>query len=384
MKKFTLLTSICILVVASSHATIRRVGFFANQIPGVDYSSFAAAYTAASNNDTILVFPGKSLGGQVINKKLIIIGTGNWLDPNSTPKGNANLQAFASSPTAGSIQFQSGSAGSVVMGFDFGGNTIYVSADNITIRRNRDLIVNLAYNVNAGGANTPFPVNNLQLLENYKLGLNDSYNGFSNTNINISNNLMAYLSLNTTATYSGNISNNVWVYDNTAPASNGGASTMSTTNTVSLAGGAWLLQNNIFLSYTNVAAGSNYNYFTFAAETNSVFNYNISLQSYNGTNWGTGTGNIISPHANASAFFAAFPLIGSNTADARYILSANSPAKVANRPGSSVDAGMFGGVSPYKLSTIPSIPTIYQLSSPQGNNPSGNSIQINFSTRANN
>jgi hypothetical protein len=371
MKKALLFANIVLFLSLASNATIRRVGFFANQIPNVDYTTFALAYTAAANNDTILVFPGKGLGSQVINKKLIIIGTGNWLDPNSTPKGNAGLQAFASTPTADGIQFQSGSAGSVVMGFYFGGATIYVSANNITIRRNRDLVVNLAYNV-TGSSSTPFPVVNLQVLENYKVGFSDSYNGFSNTNIN------------TTSTFSGNISNNVFAYDATNAAGNGGASTMSQTNGISLAGGAWLFQNNILCSYTNVAAASNHNYFTFTGETNSVFNYNVALQSATPVNWGTGTGNIITPIANATTIFAAFPAIGANTADARYILGSSNAAKVAGRPGSSVDAGMFGGLTPYKLSTIPSIPTIYQLSSPDGNNPVGNSIQINFSTRGNN
>jgi hypothetical protein len=383
MKKSILFIGIALFTCSLAHATIRRVGFFGNQIPGVDYATFTLAHNAAANNDTILVFPGISLGGQVINKKLTIIGTGNWLDPNSTPKGNAGLQAFAGTPTAGGLQFQSASAGSVVMGFNFGGNTVYVSANNITLRRNRDLIVNLSYNTN-GPVNTPFPVSNLQLLENYRLSISDTYANFSNTNINISNNLIGYIQLSTASTYSGNIANNVWAYDGTAGAGNGGGTVMSGANSIALAGGAWLFQNNILASYTSASAASNYHYFLFSGETNTVFNYNIALQSNNFTTWGTGTGNIFTPIANAANIFAAFPLIGANTADARYQLTANSPAKVANRPGSTVDAGMFGGVSPYKLSTIPSIPTVYELSSPQGNNPTGSSIQINFSTRANN
>ena len=159
---------------------------------------------------------------------------------------------------------------------------------------------------------------------------------------------------------------------------------MSGTNAISLAGGAWLFQNNILAAYNNAAAASNYNYFTFSGETNTVFNYNVNVQSYNGSAWGTGTGNITVTPANAALIFTGFPTIGSSSADARYQLTANSAAKVANRPGSTVDAGMFGGSSPYKLSMIPSIPTIYLFTSPQGNNPSGSSIQFNVSTRGNN
>jgi hypothetical protein len=383
MKKILMLFT-AIIICSSVNATIRRVGFFANQIAGQDYFTFPLAYTAATNGDTILVFPGKSLSPQTgISKKLIIIGTGNWLDPNSTPKGNANLQAFAGSVSASSIQFLTGSAGSVVMGFDFNSATVYVGADNITLRRNKDLYVNLCYNTN-GSASTPISVNNLQLLENYRLGITDSYNNFSNLNINISNNLIYSFNLNTNSSFNGNIANNIWVYDNTNAAGNGGSTVMSNSTGIALSGGAWLLQNNIFLSYTNASAVSNYNYFTFTGETNSVFNYNLALQSSNFLTWPTGTGNIITPIANASNIFAAFPAIGSSTADARYQLTANSPAKVANRPGSTVDAGMYAGPTPYKLSNIPSIPTVYLFTSPNGNNPSGSTIQFNVSTRGNN
>lgn len=383
MKKQLLLAVITILFCAvAAHAKIRRVGFFANQIANQDYFVFPDAYTAAASGDTILVFPGRNIpSGSVINKKLVIIGTGNWLDPNSTPKGNAGLQAFAGTPAAGVVQFQSASAGSVIMGFDFAGSTVYVGADNITIRRNKDVYVNLTYNTN-GSQTTPLTVNNLQILENYRVGINDSYNGFSNIGINISNNLIFSLALNTNSTYNGNIANNVWAYDNTAPATNGGASVMSNYAAISLAGGAWLFQNNILHCYYSVS--NNSTYFTISGATNTVFNYNVALEANNFTSWGTGTGNIITPIANGPNMFVAFPVIGSSSADARYQLAANSPAKVANRPGSTVDAGMFAGTSPYKLSTIPNIPTIYLLTSPQGNNPSGSTIQFNVSTRGNN
>ena len=39
--------------------------------------------------------------------------------------------------------------------------------------------------------------------------------------------------------------------------------------------------------------------------------------------WGGGTGNVITPFANAANIFAAFPAIGSVSADARYKLKAN-------------------------------------------------------------
>jgi hypothetical protein len=378
MKKFVFLFSIVLMTGLVSNAKIRRVGFFGSPVSGTDYSTFALAYTASVANDTILMFPSTTLTG-TITKKLTLIGPGNWLDPNATPKGNANLQAFAGIATLSSIVFDAGSDGSVLMGF-YGG-AVYVKENNITIKRNRDLDVYVTYATPAAS------ITNLQILQNYRVSINQYYNNASSsTNMNISNNLINYFSTPAGNTYSGNISNNVWAYDGTQSTNNlnGGSSTLSGYNGIELGGGAYLLQNNIFLSYTNAVAGSNYNYFIFSNGGNSIFNYNLALQSSTAINWGTGVGNVITPIANAANVFTAWPLIATTSADARYQLKAGSPALVANRPGSTVDAGMFAGSYPFKLSTIPTIPTIYTLTSPQGNNPPGSTIQINVSTRGNN
>jgi hypothetical protein len=233
----------------------------------------------------------------------------------------------------------------------------------------------------------PQTVNNLQILENYELTINHSYNvaGFTQTNLNVSNNLIESFNLNSTLnTYNGNISNNVWVFDNTNAGGNGGATTLSSASPIYFGNGAFLFQNNILHSYTNASAASNYNYFIINDGGNTVFNYNVILQSYNNINLGTGIGNTVVPVGNVGAVFEDFPAIGTNTSDARYRLKGGSPALIANRPGSSADAGMYGGNAPYKLSTLPSIPSIYSLSSPQGNNPTGSTIQINVSAKGNN
>jgi hypothetical protein len=385
MKSFTLVFALFIVATQSVEAKIRRVGYFGVAVPNTDYGSFALAHTAASANDTILIFPGAIASGN-ITKKLFILGTGNWLDPTATPKGNANQQAFASVALGGGMSFLTGSDGSIVSGLYFAGNAVYVGANNILIRRNRDLSVNLSYNPNAA-ANLPQTINNLQLLENYELTITYSYNiaGFTQTNLNVSNNLIETFTLNTTLnTYNGNISNNIWVYDATNAAGNGGASTYSNTNGIYLGNGAFLFQNNILVCYTNASAASNYNYFVINDGGNTVFNYNIILQSYNNIGLGTGIGNVVVPIGNVAAIFEDFPAIGTNSADGRYRLKAGSPGLIANRPGSSADAGIFGGTAPYKLSTLPSIPSIYSLSSPQGNNPTGSTIQINVSAKGNN
>ena len=377
MKKLSLLLLTVSFIFTTTNAKIRRVGFFGSPVSGTDFISFATAYTAAASGDTILMFPATTLNA-IISKKLIIIGPGNWLDPNSSPaKGNANLQAFAGIANLNSITFDPGSDGSLLTGF-YGG-TAYIRDNNITIARNCEIGVAVTYNPTAGN------VTNLQVIQNYRVSIQQYYNnGSSATNMNISNNLIAYFSTPTGNTYSGNISNNVWAFDATLTTNNvnGGSASFSGPTSVDLGSGAYLLQNNIFLSYTNALAASNYNYFTFINGGNSTFNYNLATQSSTPINWGVGTGNVITPIANAANVFTAFPTIGTTSADARYQLKAGSPALTVGIGGTAI--GMFAGVTTYKLSTIPTIPTIYALSSPQGNNPPGNSIQINVSTRGNN
>lgn len=377
MKKFAFLSVLIFLLAFNANARICRVGFFGTPVSGTDYSTFALAYAAAVANDTILMFPSTTLSG-TIAKKLTIIGPGCWLDAAATPKGNANLQAFAGTASISSIILDPGSDGTVIMGFN--GGSIYVRDNNITIKRNRELDVYVTYFTPAAGT-----ITNLQVLQNYRVAISQYFtNGSSATNMNISNNLITYFSTTPGNTYSGNISNNVWAYDATQNTNslNGGNTTYSGTNGIELGGGAYLLQNNIFLSYTNAAAANNYNYFIFANGGNSIFNYNLALQSGTAINWGVGTGNVITPIANAANIFTAFPLIGTTSADARYQLKAGSPALTAGAGGTAI--GMFTGSYPYKLSGIPTIPTIYTLTSPQGNNPPGNTIQINLSTRGNN
>jgi hypothetical protein len=378
MRKIALLLFAIIAISESSFAKIRRVGFFASPISGTDYSTFALAYAAAVAGDTVLMFPATSVGA-VISKKLTIIGPGNFLDPTSVPKGNAGQQAFAGEATIGVITLAAGSDGTVITGLRTG--SIFILASNISIVRNRDLTVYVAY------SNTAATINNIQVIQNFSLTFNNYYvNASSVTNINVSNNLINSFSTASGNTYSGNISNNVWAYDatqNTANA-NGGTGSFSTNSSIDLGGGAYLLQNNIFEAYSANTAPLNYNYFSFANGGNSVFNYNLALQTGSGPAqlFGVGTGNIITPITNNASIFAAFPLLGSSSVDARFQLAVGSPALTIGAGGTPI--GMFTGTSPYKLSTIPAIPTIYSLSSPQGNNPLGSTIQLNVSTRGNN
>ncbi len=375
-------------------ATIRRVGYTdVPAVTNVDYTTFYAAHQAAVNGDTIYVFPGKVLldgwapagccSDIVITKRLTIVSVGNWLDSTSTPKGNSNLQVKKQSAYLGrNLDFGIGSKGSVITGFDGQGQGIGIYTDSITIKRNFNIRIYF------GGNNCT----NLSIEGNYRAwfdGNDDVSNEYKN--ITIKNNFIYRLQL-PLKSYSGIIANNTFAFDNTNNAVNGGDISLSdaiigccTTSDMQLREGTWLFQNNLIISNTNSDSSKNFNYFKIFGGSNSTFNYNVALQSNNFTIWpGIGIGNVFLPPSQVANIFEGFPAIGTRSADDRYILKANSPANVANRPGSTVEAGMFGGTTPYKLSTIPSIPTIYKISSPQGNNPTGGTIEIKVSTRSNN
>jgi hypothetical protein len=377
MKKTFLLNVALVCLVLSSYSKVLRVGFFGPPIGGVDYADLTAAITAAAANDTIYIFPGaNSAGSYNISKRLVLMGYGNWLDGTSNPKGNANRQAFNGNSTLGTVVLLAGSAGTVITGM-YGG-TIYVGdCDNAVIRRNRNITINLGHPTSG-----PLVNDNVAILENYRVIVQSySTNGYSATNLNISNNFINYISFSANNTLSGLISNNVWAYSYTET----NAEINTGTYSIEAQGGSFLFQNNIFACYTNAAPASNYNYFVLNGVGNCIFNYNVMLAGYNLSAFpATGTGNTYVQANNAASLFEGFPTIGSRSADDRWVLKAGSPALVANRPGSSVDAGIYAGGTPYKLSTIPAMPTIYSLSSPQGNNPSGSTIQINLSTRGNN
>jgi len=374
MKRFVLFFCLVCIIAANVHAGTRRVGFFGPPVANVDYSTFAAAYTAAVNGDTILVFPGVTNISQTIAKKLFIFGPGDWLDSLATPKGNAYLQATTGNATVNTITFASGSDGSIMMGF-YGG-TYNVQTSYITIARNRELGVTLL--------NGNYTYTNLKLLENYRLSVsaNGVYGG-SVSSLIIANNLMNSFSTIAGNTYSGTLNNNVFAYDYTLATNNvnGGTNTMSSASTIELGNGQYAITGNIFVSFQSATVSSNYLRYNFGDGSNCIYNYNLALETATPPNWGAGTGNIITPIANVSNIFVGFPAIGTYSADARYKLAAGSPAATAAAGG---PIGMFAGNAPYKLGLIPPIPTIYKLSSPQGVNPTGSTITINVSTRGNN
>ena len=122
-----------------------------------DYATLQAANDAASNGDTIYVEGSPTdYDGADISKKLVIIGPGYFLTDNDS------TQAFGISATFKSaIDFQAGSAGSIITGCNINdGIGLYVN--DISIIR---------CNVNAIITNC-MEVNNILILQNYTGSLN--------------------------------------------------------------------------------------------------------------------------------------------------------------------------------------------------------------------
>ena len=102
---------------------------------------------------------------------------------------------------------------------------------------------------------------------------------------------------------------------------------------------------------------------TFTGTSNS-YNNNIC----NETQFGTENGNI--SDVNMSLVF-----VGEGSTDGQYRLREDSPARGAGTGGT--DIGMFGGSSPYVLSGIPDIPSIYSFSGPAtGTNAGGLTVRV--------
>ena len=343
MKKFFLLIVAVLFIYSLSFATIRRVGFFGPAVSGVDYADLQQAHDAASAGDTIMMMPGSSVNA-TLSKGLIIIGPGYFLDPaNVSNPGNAGLQTNTNSTaTGGGITFNAGSSNTQIIGCAFDRlNFNIASLTNILIKRcwvGLTAFVPITFSQSCS---------NITFQQCY---LNGTYL-LSSTGSPIVTNC-AFLNcvfnpqifVYTPFSISGLINNCVFV----------------TGNDIALGTGAWQVSNCI----SQVAFSG----------TNILYNNNIGTS----TQFPAGNGSQQNKPWNTI-----FTLTGSR--DGQYALKAGSPAIGAGINGASTtDCGIFGGATPYRLSGIPSVPTIYALSSPQGTIPAGNTVQINLSTRSNN
>jgi hypothetical protein len=330
MKKLVLLSVAATLTCSMSFAKIWRVN---------NNTSVTADFTTAQlANDNVNVFDGDTIhlepsttsyGSLSPTKRLTWISTGAF----STLYPNEQF-----SPNVGRISSVSitnnGAENSVF--HVYCESVFYIYESGVRIER---CYVESAIII-ATNSRTP---NNVVVINSYC----NSYLGIGNGNNHvITNNIFAsYLSVGSSTTLAI-ITHNVF------------NATSGTANNVYNA----IVENNIF----NKASSA----YTF---TNSTVQYNMA-----GAAAVLPTGN---NNQNSVAMNTVF-VNANGTTDASFVLRAGSPAIGVGSGTPAVNLGAFGGASPFKLGLQPAIPAIYKIQAPAA--PSGNTLNVTFSTKSNN
>ncbi|MEO7445058.1 MAG: hypothetical protein ABIT96_01040 [Ferruginibacter sp.] len=343
------LAIVCLLLSVnySASAKIWRV----NNNAGVNanFTSLPAAVASplVMSGDTLHIESSASIyaGGVNIflNKRLIILGTGYFLTQNPKTQANPNPSTLhgASSPR-GYIFLDAAASGTVLMGLDIGELRI-AAASNLVIARNNIKAIRL--NANAA----PGVSDNILIYGNY---IYRGDNTIDQSGINF------YFGQQDVTYTNFRVENNIIIERVEIPFITSGQ----------------ILNNYIgpFFSATNCLIKNNYMTYGGAVGSN-IFQYNI-FSNNNAAITGF-NGNLVA--ASSSVF------IGTSIGqDAGFKLSGGSPAIGAGRDAANnpIDIGPFGGPSPYVLSGMPPIPSIYALSVPQ-NVPSGtSSMSVTLST----
>lgn len=344
MKRSLLLSVAVTLTCSMSFAKIWRV----NNNSGVtaDFTTLNAAYEGASGGDTIyLESSPTSYGGLNCYKKLAIIGTGYFLDQNT------DLQAFALSAKVGQINFYAGAEGSSVEGLDFQASSVAINVNDIVVRRNNFGSINGSTpDYYVGGVAIYNGASNILITQNYAVQINSNS---SSTGVLISNNVISF--------------NAYYGETTTQPSINLHANTVA------------IIKNNIFRRGVISAYNSNISNNIMIAGSLAGSGNLISNNIGNSTQFGNTNGN--QQNVTIANVFE-----GTGSFDGAYKLKSGSPAIGAgygSTTANPVDCGIFGGTTPYKLSGLPAIPSIYFFTNqPVGSN--SDPIDVQVKVRSNN
>ena len=313
MKIFALV----MILITAVHAKVWIVDN--NPFPVGDFTTFSDAHNAASDGDTIYVYGSNTTYAAITTtKRLVYFGTGFDL---TLHEG----QAFAAASTiSGTMNFNAGSEGSLIAGFD-GTFAIVINANNITVKRNE-----LAY--------VTINNSNCQLLQNEivysRLG----------TLVSVASNLGNIIILN-------NKINNTQTDYSYAHAIN-----CNTTSTVSCTNNVIRTSSNYTYTIANLSATSiAQNNILYGNSTNrisgdGVFQYNMCHNNQ----LPEGNGNIRNVNMNT---------VFENPGDFNtgLHLLPDSPAIGTGYGGT--DMGIYGGDAPYVDGGFPGIPSVYHLES---------------------
>ncbi len=335
-------------ICASAQAKVWRLNNNAGVVADFTSVNAAVASTSVQNGDTLYFEPSTATyGDYFMTKRLVLIGTGYFLEG---ANGNTGLQANTTAAFFNSAQLDSAGTGSVFIGLTFGmvigSNPNAAGTDNITITRCQLTTFGNYY----GPA--PYTVmNNWNVNKCYVTGSFGSHQ-YIFKNCSIQNNIFQS-----------------WINMEHVDCANN------------------VVRNNVFRAAIHIYNGylannilSNYNDLVF---TNSVLKNNLVVGQPSGFSAYQGTNNNTWNHTDAALFQG----LTSNSTDGQWRLKAGSAAIDAGLTVGAVvtpDCGAYGGPDPYRLSGIPNIPTIYNLTVPASIPSGSNSMNITFSTRNNN
>jgi hypothetical protein len=199
-------------------------------------------------------------------------------------------------------------------------------------------------------------------------GSNNSVFSGNYTNFNSGSNNCVVIGCFLNGSLSVNVATNVIISNNIIRSNiNVGASSSAviTNNVINInSSGAGSIYNSQLQNNIINRATTNY------AFTNCIINNNMA----NNTSLPAGNGNLNS--VTMSTVFTNY----TGTTDGDFVLKAASPAIGTGYGG--IDMGVYSGSTPFVIALQPAIPAIYQLTAPAA--PSGNTMNVTFSTRSNN
>lgn len=298
------------------------------------YASLQDAHDNAKNGDTIYVEGSPNIYGLLdVSKRLIIIGPGYYLAENE------NTQVVKSAAVTREIDFENGSQGSKLIGISvsaYSTSDVNIYVSNIEIKQ---CYLHGHIGLFEGG------LENIIISQNYFRSSNgESINWYSSRtpakNLLVKNNIINRVLILQNGV-SGKVINNVI---------KGSSFKVGVNSSLEI-------KNNIILSTVKDDV-------ILPPLPDAAISHNIGALDY----FGSDNGNQMNV-AETEIFVA------QGTSDGQWQIKEGGPADGKGENG--VDIGAFGGPTPYKLSGLPSIPTIYELStSGFGNSESGLPITI--------
>jgi hypothetical protein len=343
MKKLFFFSLAGILISSFSFAKIFRVGYNGPKIPGVDFADLQSAHDAAAVGDTLMFYPG----GYSMNradKRLVYLGFGYYL---SGVGSNQNLQHITGDLNI-TLYLNNSASGSIFEGIDNLNVASYFeeNVNNITVRRCRQASINV---FNSTGTTC----DNWRISQCASLAFSGSWSGGKATNLRVDNCVLTGFNTGGSTGHTGLFNNCIFTPIN-----------------VDISNSTLLFQNSIFYG------GNVFNF------SNSIFQHCIFDHNNPGLSGSNNVFNISFWDGNNNLVFMGYPTTNSGQSeDGKFKLKPGSPAIGVGIGG--IDLGIFGGPNPYRLSGIPSIPTIYKLEA-SSINATTNPFTVTFSTRSNN